>query len=150
LGGKSPPLLVLVPENMYISTQTSLTPLATFNSHGGSHWRPVPGAGTMSLCPHQGQARLSSVENTANEKSECCCVRTVASTLLGLWPLVNHATSQGFIEVVNWSWWSSPYGVLYRGLSKQGKSYSRYGVSQPWSSLHSNLYCCLTKSFAVI
>lgn len=34
--GKSPPLLELVPENLYIITQTSLMLKAAIDSHGGS------------------------------------------------------------------------------------------------------------------
>ena len=31
---------------------------AAICAHGGSHQDPVPGAETMSLCPHQGHTRL--------------------------------------------------------------------------------------------
>ena len=51
---KSPPLLVLVPENLYVITQASLKPTAAINTRGDSHLGPVPGAEAVSLCPHQG------------------------------------------------------------------------------------------------
>lgn len=57
--GKSLPLLVLVPENMHVITQISLKSTAVIDIHEGSHRGPVPGAGTLSLCPHQGYTRLS-------------------------------------------------------------------------------------------
>ena len=56
--GKSPALLVLVLENMYIIKHTSLMPTTAINTGGDSHPDPVPGAGSRSLCPHQDHARL--------------------------------------------------------------------------------------------
>jgi hypothetical protein len=53
------PLLLLGPENMYIITKTSLLPIAVIDTYGGSHRDPEPGAGTMTLCPHQGHTRFS-------------------------------------------------------------------------------------------
>lgn len=46
-------------ENMYIIIQTSLKPTAAINTCGGPHPAgSVPGSGTMSFCPLQGQAGL--------------------------------------------------------------------------------------------
>lgn len=36
-----------------------LYPHSSIDTHGSLHWGPVPGAGTMSLYPHQGHTRLS-------------------------------------------------------------------------------------------
>jgi hypothetical protein len=43
---------------MYIITQTNLTATVAIDTHGDSHWGSVPGAGTMSLCPHHDHTRL--------------------------------------------------------------------------------------------
>ena len=60
LEGQSSSLLVLVPENIYIIRQTSLTPRADIETCRGSHCGPIPGTGTMSLCPHEGRAGSAS------------------------------------------------------------------------------------------
>lgn len=43
---------------MHIITQMTLMATAGIDTREGSHQGPVPGAGTMSLCPHQGHVRL--------------------------------------------------------------------------------------------
>ena len=45
-------------ENVYIITQTNFMPRAAINTHGSSHWGPVPGVGTMLLHPHQDSTGL--------------------------------------------------------------------------------------------
>lgn len=54
---KSSPPLLLVPKNMYIITQASLISTAAIDTPEGSHQGPVPGAETMSHCPHQGHSK---------------------------------------------------------------------------------------------
>lgn len=60
---------------MHIITQATLMPTA--------HWGPVPGAGTISFCPHQGHtwlgSRVYSLEEGGGEK----CLVSLGSSRCG-------------------------------------------------------------------
>jgi hypothetical protein len=55
----------------YVHYYTSLMPTAANDAHGGTHRGLVPGAETMSLCPHKSHTRL-------------CRYREIVDILFGL------------------------------------------------------------------